>query len=132
MTRRFDISGTDPYKIWTPRQVNKTEMDNMPRCVRCSKRCKQSLPVEGYNIEDAGDNWIDVKGTCKGRCDNVLGEPTEHPSTVGNSDNWHDYVHIEWRHFSDAKEAEMLGRELTKQIAAIRFFDDQADIDEAA
>lgn len=126
--RRFIIPGVDPYKLWTPTRSTESELDALPRCMRCSKRLRKSTAIEACWIDDGGDNRIDVVGRCRGTCDDPAnGEPTEHPNKNGH-DNWHDAVRITWEKFSDGRTDEMLGRDLVKQISAIRFFDDLQEV----
>lgn len=112
--------------VWRPRSTGQAEQPNLPRCVRCSVRTGQSTPIEAYWVADEGDGRVDIAGRCRNVCD--------HPGDkeLNPRDGDVDVVRITWATYSDARTKEMLARDLPKQIAAIRFFDDLQSLEAAA
>jgi hypothetical protein len=128
-TKRFDINGYSPFKLWKPRAVASSELDNWPRCIRCSKRCGQSLPIEAYERYDEGDSWVVIRGRCRGRCESPDGPARLSETNLEGKDNFHDHVEIRWEKLTDAKVDEVFLRHMDKHIAAIRFFDDEEPLE---
>ena len=115
--------GVDP-RLWVPRQVTRTELDDWPRCVRCTRREGYSVAIEAYGISDVGSHRVEIMGKCRGVCARPWLE-ARLPKA-----QWVDALKVEWDSYSDANVDDPHFQEaLNRQIASLQFHDDAEVVD---
>lgn len=135
--RKFNVTTEALLRFWKPNGQTNSELDNFPRCGRCTKKYGWSIPIEAYKIVDAGDRRVDVAGRCRGVCHSPKQDELE-PRMKAGADNWTDVVRIEWKEYTAQKTEDLLSgknqeslafqSDLAKQIAALIFFEPEQDV----